>query len=175
MTSLQPSFGWAGPAPIDILVTNRSTAAVAVGDVLMLDNRRADAASTSNTAGSSAAGIANVIAQIAFAFDSQSAGVYCVMQQASADDGPPVRARLSGHCDLVACNAAVVLVNARGIPLSGGASNQLRIVSAATETTGGAAAFAQKVIFLPLVAIGAAGTTSGWFNGITGFGTVLVT
>lgn len=170
----QASFGWMGPDPIDILVTNRTTASVAVGDVVLLDVRRSDVDSTNNQVGSANAGLANIVVQIALAFDIQAAGIFAVCQQAGGDNTKVV-VRLKGQCDAVRCNAAVVLANARGVPLGGGAANALRIVSAATETTGAAAALATKVIFQPLTAIGVAGTTDGWFNGVEGQGTILLT
>ena len=172
MGSITPTFGWAGPEPVDIMITNRTGGAVAIGAMLLLDNRRSDAASTNNIVGSTAAGLANGVTPIALAFDSASAGIYGVVLQAmgTARTG---RIRLKGAVDFATTGAAVVLANARGVVT--GASTNIRIVSAATETTAAAAAIATKVVFLPLTALAGAGTTDGWFNGIEGFGTILLT
>lgn len=169
--STQPSFGWLGPAPVEFIVTNRTGSAVAVGDVEMLDIQRIDAASTGNVIGSSAGGMANIVVPT---YDgttdpiSLSCEIFGVVQKAAADDGVTTL-RVRGYCATVAADAAVVL---RTSPcVAGDGTEKVHVATPVTCATD--AAIARKVIFLPLTAIGSAGTTDGFFDGINGFGTVL--
>jgi len=179
MTSLQPNFGWAGPAPIDILVTNRTGSAVAVGDVEQLDRIRSDAASTTNAPGASTAGIANIVVPIYDATThpfTLACEIVGVVQQAAADDNPsPIRFRLQGHCDAVACSGTVVLLTSVGII---GDGSEVAVIADAQVTIDGnaqATLLPRKVVFLPLEARTGAGTTPGWFSGVHGFGSILST
>jgi len=173
----QANFGWMGPDPIDILITNRSTASVAVGAVLQLDRRRADAASTSNQVGVATSGIANGIAIGAATTDQMACETFMVVRQAAADDVKCV-ARLRGYCDAVSFVAGagsnnVVLATSRCV--AGAATTGVIAFNGTQENTGTAAALIRKVIFLPLTAGTAPSTTDGWFDGVNGFGSVLIT
>lgn len=169
----QASLGWMGPDPVSILITNRSGGTVAVGAVLQLDRRRADAASTNNSVGSENAGIANGITIGAATTDQMVTETFGVVLQAAADDRRCLL-RLRGQVD--ACSFItnnVVLATTRCVATAGGTS--VTPINAAQENSGTAAALARKVIFLPLTAGTAPGTTDGWFDGIAGFGTILFT
>lgn len=174
MGATQPSLGWMGPVTEDIIVTNRSGATVAVGAVLQLDRRRADAASTSNTLGLSTAGIANGITPGAATTDQMVTEIFGVVQQAGADD-IKVRVRVRGFCDIVTFAAGddVVLATSRCF-ITASAAN-LTAVNGAQENSGTAAAIMRKVVFLPMTAVVTPGSTDGWFNGAEGFGTILFT
>lgn len=171
MTSLQPSFGWAGPAPIDILVTNRTGTVLVVGDIERLDNTLVDAASTTNAPGASTAGLANIV--VPLLGDARghylSTGIFGIVQQVAADDGPPMRFRLRGHCDEVHVETTVVLATFIGV-----VHTTHDYVSAATSVTCATdAAVPHKIVFIPLAVRTNEGTTNGWFDGINGFGTIL--
>ena len=169
----QANLGWMGPTPIDILVTNRSGGSLAVGAVQQLDRRNADGDSTNNTVGSENAGIANCVNIGAATTDQMVTETFGVVQRAAGDNVKTVL-RLRGHCDAVSITTNnAVLATSRGVAVASGSS--VLCVNAAQENTGTAAALARKVIFLPLVAGTAGGTTSGWFDGINGFGTILFT
>jgi hypothetical protein len=176
MTSLQGNFGWAGPAPIDILGTNRTGSAVAVGDVEMLDVFRDQAESVGNINGSSVGGLAscgqgNFVVPIAKA---RQVGIFAVMMQAAADDAN-VRGRLAGQVDACQVSATVVLTTPTIFvsPLS--TENALLSVPVIAGTASAGQGIPSKIIFIPLTARTGAGVTDGWFNGITGFGATLET
>lgn len=170
----QHSLGWLGPDKVEIVVTNRSTATVAVGDVLQLDRRRADAASTTNVLGTAAAGIANGIVPGAATTDQMATEIFGVVQRAAVDDAKTVL-RLRGFCDLVTFAAGddVVLATSR-VFITAGAAN-VTAVNGAQENSGTAAAVARKVVFLPHTDVVTPGSTDGWWDGINGFGTILFT
>lgn len=172
------TIGWMGPVPVDILVTNRTGSAVAVGDVEQLDRIRSDAASTTNSAGVTTAGVANIVVPIydatthPFTLACEIVGV-CL--QAVADDGPLIRFRLKGQCDEVAVTGTVVLLTSVGIV---GDGTEAAVVADAQVTIDGnaqATLLPRKVVFLPTAARTGAGTTSGFFDGINGFGSILST
>lgn len=173
----QASYGWMGPEPIDILVTNRTGSAVAVGDVELLDRSRSDGDSTSNEVGSATSGIANIIAPV---YDlttrphTLSADIVGVVLQAAGNDVKCVL-RLKGKCDAVAVTGTVVLLTSVG--LVGDGTEAAVVADAHTAIDGNAQAtlIVRKVVFLPLTARTGAGTTDGWFNGIEGFGCILST
>lgn len=170
----QHSLGWMGPDKDEIVVTNRAGASVAVGAVLMLDRRRADAASTTNVLGTAAAGIANGIVPGAATTDQMVTEIFGVVQRSAADDIKTVL-RLRGFCDSVTFAAGddVVLATSRCFVTPSAAN--LTAVNGAQENTGTAAALARKVVFLPHTAVVTPGSTDGWFDGINGFGTILFT
>lgn len=173
MVKTQASLGWLGPDAEDIIITNRAGASVAVGAVLQLDRRRADGDSTNNTVGSANAGIANGIVIGAATTDQMVTEVFGVVQQAVADN-VKCRFRLRGYCDAVSfITANVVLATSRCFPTPAGTS--VTVSNAAQENTGTAAALARKIPFLPLTAGTAPSTTDGWWDGINGFGTILLT
>lgn len=171
MTALQPALGWMGPQPIDILVTNRTGSDVVIGDVERLDNTRVDAASTTNAPGATTAGVANIV--VPLLGDARghylSTGIFGVVQQAVADDGPPIRFRLRGQCDAVNCETNVVLATFIGVIQT--AKEYVAIATSVLTTTDGAAP--HKVVFIPLTARTGLGVTDGWFDGISGFGSIL--
>jgi hypothetical protein len=174
MTSLQPSLGWAGPAPVDILVTNRTGSAVAIGDVEILDHCRLDAASTTNAPGATTAGLANIVVPT-YDITTDTLTLVCaisgVVQQIAADDGPPIRFRLQGYCDNVAVDGTIVLrTSVCGI----GDGTEAAVVLTPYVIDGNAgSAISRKIVFIPLTARTGAGLTDGWFNGISGFGSIL--
>jgi hypothetical protein len=175
-----PSFGWAGPDSDDCIITNRTGGAVAVGDVLQLDNRRRDATSTSNTLGLNTAGLANgvfsnaTVNGVAPVASDLAAGIFCCVQSAAAT-AFKCKARLKGYVDALNMGAVAVTlatVEQIGPPISG---TGLAAIAVVVANSGAAAALARKVIFIPLTAKGAVqGTVDGWFDGVAGFGTVLV-
>lgn len=169
----QASLGWLGPDKVEIVVTNRSTASRAVGAMLMLDQRRSDADSTSNTLGLPTAGIANAIVPVDTGPGDLAAGIFGIVQ-VSAADNVRTRLRLQGQCDFVSVGGDVVLAtDAQYIPVTASTvvTKSVPVNAAAVAATG---ATVRKVVFIPLTARTGAGTTDGWFNGITGFGTILV-
>lgn len=172
----QANLGWMGPDPIEIVVTNRTASAVAVGDVELLDLIRSDAASTTNQAGLSTAGLANIVVPLYDATTQPhtlSAGIYGVVLKAAADDAKTTM-RLRGYQPTVSVSGTVVLLTSVGIP--GDGSETAVIVDAQLAIDGNAStAIVRKVIFLPLTARTGAGTTDGMFDGINGFGYLLST
>lgn len=170
----QAALGWLGPDIEEIIVTNRAGAAVAIGAVLMLDRRRADAASTTNVLGTAAAGIANGIVPGAATTDQMVTEIFGVVQQAAADD-IKTRLMLRGYAAVVTFAAGddVVLATTR-VFVTPSATN-VTAVNGAQENTGTAAALARKVVFLPHTAVVTPGSTDGWWDGINGFGTILFT
>lgn len=164
----QASLGWLGPDAEEILVTNRTGSAVAIGDVEMLDIFRDDAASTTNQFGVAASGTANIVVPLAKA---RQMGIYGVVQKVAADDAV-TNLRLRGYCPVVAISAAAVLTTPT-VYRGGTTENAvLNVPVTAGDATAGQGIPA-KVIFIPLTA--GTGTTDGWFDGINGFGTVLST
>lgn len=163
----QAQFGWVGPDPIDILVTNRTGASVAIGDVLELDIRRLNAASTSNSVGIATSGIANAVVPVLTAASDFAWAIFGVAQQA-AGDATKLRLRLMGQVDLVTISANVTLATT----VLGLIPQASKVALIATpQNTGAAGAVPTKVIFIPLTG----GTTSpdGWFDGVRGFGVIL--
>lgn len=154
----QANLGWIGPETIKVKVTNRCGATVAVGDIVLLDHGMSDAASTTNSPGATTAGVANII-NPATAYLSQ--GIHGVVLQAAADDRPS-EILLRGFADRVSMVAATTLDD--------------KIVAANGVRTGaiGAAATnpSAKILFIPLATTSGAGLTSGWFDGINGFGVI---
>lgn len=163
----QAALGWLGPVATEVIVTNRTTAAVAVGDVLMLDRRRSDADSTTNVLGTAAAGIANAVVPGAATLDTLNTDTFGVCLKAVADDGRTT-IRIRGYCPAVAVNAAVVLATARCHVTA--SAKTCTVISAAEAVAG----TIRKVVFLPITAVGGAGVTDGWFNGVEGFGSILI-
>lgn len=165
----QAGLGWMGPDAEDILVTNRTGSAVAVGDVERLDNTRVDGDSTTNTVGLSTAGLANIV--VPLLGDARghylSIGIFGVVQQAVADDAK-CRFRLRGYCDSVSVETTIVLATA--IMVIETAKEFVAVATSVTNATD--AAVPHKVVFIPLTARTGAGLTDGWWNGITGFGTI---
>jgi len=171
MTNIQSQYGWQGPDPIDILVTNRTGSDVAVGDVERLDNTRVDAASTTNSPGASTAGLANIV--VPLLGDARghylSTGIFGVVQQVAVDDNTsPIRFRLRGACDAVSVETTVVLATFIGVIET--AKEYVAIATSVTNATD--AAVPHKVVFIPLTARTGAGLTDGWWDGINGFGTI---
>jgi len=161
-----------GPDAEDIWVTNRSGSAVAVGALAMLDNRRSDAASTSNQSGINSGGVANTVTPTrgdATSGFNLSNGIYVVAMSAAADDAP-FRGRLRGPVQKFSVNAAVVLATTAAIGPKHLTATGAVLTVVPTTTDG---AVPHKTLFIPLTAIGSAGTTDGWFDGIHGFGSVL--
>lgn len=173
----QHSLGWLGPEASEIMVTNRTASAVAVGDVELLDIIRSDGDSSTNVLGTAAAGMANIVVPI---YDltthphTLSAGIYGVVMKAALDNGKTV-VRLRGQTDNVAVSGTVALLTSVGIP--GDGSEVAVIVDSHTAIDGLAQAtlIVRKVIFLPLTARTGAGLTDGYFDGINGFGCLLST
>lgn len=169
----QANLGWMGPDAEEILVTNRTGSAVAVGDVEMLDNFRDQAESTSNqvgaaSGGTSSGGVGNAVVALAKA---RQVGIFGVIQSAAADNAN-CRMRLRGYVERCAVDAAVVLTTPSicAVPLT---TETVRVVT--NQPAGTAAAgegIITKVCFIPLTAIAGAGTTDGWFDGINGLGWV---
>lgn len=151
----QATLGWMGPDTEEILVTNRSGATRAVGDVLQLDAARADAASTNNTVGSENAGLANGVlpatAQIQY-------GIFGVVMRAATDDSRTVL-RLRGAVNSVLLDAATA-VGLGLIPINGAVD--------LADSAGGNAG--EKIIGILLTATAGAGLSDAWFDGINGFG-----
>lgn len=167
----QANFGWIGPETVDIMVTNRTTAAVVAGDVEMLDHTLIDAASTTNYAGSTTSGVSNIVVPV---YDATTdpwqifAGIFGVCQHGAADDRP-VRLRLRGSTEL--CHVSGTIVLRTSVCVIGDGSDSAVVATVATCATD--TAMARKVVFLPLTARTGEGTTNGWFDGINGFGCVL--
>jgi hypothetical protein len=166
MSQTRGPFGWEGPEPTEIVVTNRTGSAVAVGDVEMLDNFRDQAESTSNTAGLSTAGVANAVVPLAKA---RQVGIFGVIQKSTPDDQRTTM-RLRGYCQKVRVSAAVVLTT----PSLGAVPLTTEVVRVVVNQPAGTAAAGEGIItklcFIPLTAIGATGLTDGWFNGVEGVG-----
>ena len=167
---IESAFGWMGPDPIDIIVTNRAATTVALGDMLMLDQRRTDGDSTTNTPGLQTGGLANGITPVNTVPADLAAGIFGVCLNGAADN-VIVRLRLRGFVDFAAVAGTVVLATDPAYCPATGTRN---ITKVATGNTGTAAALPTKVVFIPLTARTGAGTTNGWFDGINGFGCVLV-
>lgn len=173
----QSNFGWNGPDKVDVRVTNRTGASVAVGDVVLLDHGRDDAASTTNAPGFSTAGLANIvdIADLGAGAARQTAyacGIWGCVLKAAADDGV-TSVRLCGAVDSLRLDAAAVPATANVVPPEPGTPLAAHV--ATTTNTADADDRPKKVIAIVLVDPGAAGLGSGWFDGIRGFGSVLHT
>lgn len=178
MKQAVPQFGWMGPDQEMVEVTNRTGAAVVVGDCLTLDHRRRDVASTSQTLGLSTAGLANAILSnatvnaVAPVASDLATGVYGIVMKAAIDDAR-TRLLLAGYAASGSVSAAVVLATVGPISApTSGTDGIMQIVTVANS--GAAAALTRKIIFIPLTATGGAGVTDGWFDGVNGFGSVLV-
>lgn len=171
----QAAFGWLGPDKDLIMVTNRTGSANAVGDVLKLDQRRTDADSTSNNVGVAASGLANVILVPTTPTSDWAAGIFGVVMAVALNDRPhPFLLR--GKADTLRISGAVVLATVEQLvaPVTGTDDAAGRSATISTPVnTGAAAALPRKVIAIPLTAIGGAGTSDAWFDGINGFGTIL--
>jgi len=173
----QANLGWMGPDPIDILVTNRTGSAVAVGDVELLDRIRSDGDSTTNQVGVSTGGICNIVVPV---YDltthphTLSCDIVGVVQQAAADNARCLF-RLKGRCDAVSVSGTVVLLTSVGLVGDGTEAAVVADAHIAIDGNAQATLIARKVVFLPLTARTGAGTTDGWFNGVEGFGTILST
>lgn len=171
----QSALGWNGPDKIDVRVTNRLGASVAVGDVVILDNGRNDADSTTNQTGVSTGGVGNIVA-VTTAL--QPYGMYGVVQRAAVDNGTTV-VRLKGFCDFVNVSATVVLAGATKSIVTGPANTLVAALvlpandALIVDVTAATLAKPARIIFIPLTVRTGAGTTDGWFNGIEGFGTIL--
>jgi hypothetical protein len=163
----QAALGWIGPRAEDIIVTNRTATTVAVGDVVMLDRRRSDGDSTTNVLGTDAAGIANIVVPGAATLDTLNTDTFGVVLKGAADN-LRTTVRLRGYCPSVAVNAAVVLATARCHVTA--SAKTCTVISAAEAVAG----TIRKVVFLPITAVGGAGLTDGWFNGVEGFGGILI-
>lgn len=172
---IEASLGWMGPDPIDIVITNRAAVTVARGDTLMLDVRRNDAASTSNTPGLATAGLANGVvpdtAGAAVTNANAACGIYGVALAAAADD-VRLPLRLRGQCDVVNVAGTVVLATDEAYGPADGVKVQTKITAEAAPQTN--ASKTMKVTFIPLTARTGAGATDGWFDGISGFGCIIV-
>ena len=172
----QASLGWMGPDAEEILVTNRRGASVAVGDVLVLDNGRVDADSTSNQPGIALSGVSNIVVVTA---QTQLHGVFGVVQTSAADNGT-CRLRLRGFCDAVQVDATIVLSGAtKSIVFPpAAAAVALRVLPADDALIGNVqtatACVPMRTHFIPLTVRTGAGVTDGWFNGIGGFSSALV-
>ncbi len=173
----QANYGWIGPDPVEIIVTNRTGSAVAKGDLEQLDRIRSDAASTTNYPGASTSGIANIVVPIydatthPFTLACEIVGI--VMK--AADDDIKTTFRLRGDLEVVAVSGTVVLLTSVGIV---GDGSEVAVIADAQVTIDGnaqATLLPRKVVFLPLTARTGAGTTNGWFDGINGFGSILST
>ena len=163
----QAALGWMGPEYEDIIVTNRTTTAVAVGDFEMLDHFQSDVASTTNTVGASTAGLANIVVPLLAAGGAVvETGIFCVVMQGAADDAK-TRVRLRGYVPTLTCSGSVTLATSVIGPETGVETG----VILAVGTTSTAAARPHKVVFIPLT--GGTATPDGWFDGIHGFGYVL--
>ena len=164
-----------GPDPIDIVVTNRTAAAVARGDQIMLDVRRIDAASTSNTPGLATAGLANAVipdtAGAAATIANASRGIFGICLAAAADD-VKLSARLRGQCDVVNVAGDVVLATDEAWGPADATVAVTKMTQEAAPQTN--ASHPCKVTFIPLTARTGAGATDGWFDGISGFGFLLL-
>lgn len=165
----QHSLGWLGPQKVEIIVTNRTGSAVVVGDVERLDNTLVDGDSTTNVVGTAAAGVANIV--VPLLGDARghylSTGIFGVVQRGCADN-EKTAFRLRGYCDAVSVETTVVLATFIGVIQT--AKEYVAIATSVTNATD--AAVPHKVVFIPLTARTGAGTTDGWFDGITGFGTI---
>ena len=170
--STQAAFGWMGPIPVEIMGMNRTGSAAAVGDMLMMDWRRTDGDSTSNSVGIAASGIANFILPASTqASDFSATGIFGIVQQAAGND-VACKVRLIGQCDAVKVAGTVILAtDAAYGPANATSAVTKQVLQAAPQTN---AAFPVKNVFIPLTARTGAGTTDGWFDGIRGFGFVLV-
>ena len=167
---IHASFGWAGPDAEDVVVTNRAAASIALGDLMMIDRRRSDPDSTSNSLGVQASGIANVITPVSTVPSDLAANIFGVTLMAAGDNGK-TKIRLSGYVDAAAVAGDVVLASDDAY---GPVTATRNITKLVTANTGAAAALPRKALFIPLTARTGAGLTDGWFDGIYGFGTVLV-
>jgi hypothetical protein len=165
----QASLGWLGPDKIEIVVTNRTTSAVAVGDVERLDNTLVDGDSTTNQPGLATSGLANIV--VPLLGDARghylSTGIFGVVQSTAADN-VKCRFRLKGYCDAVSVETTVVLATFIGVAET--AKEYVAIATSVTNATD--AAVPHKVIFIPLTARTGAGLTDGWFDGVNGFGMI---
>lgn len=180
MVTYQANLGWMGPDPIEIAVTNRRGSSVAGGDVVVLDNGRVDADSTSNEPGVATSGVSNIVATTT---ETQPYGVYGVVK-ASAADNFRTAVRLRGKIDSVNVSATVVLSGATKSVIVGPvtttvaaqvlAANAAALLTTLTASGGAVAGRPTKIIFVAMTARTGAGLTDGWFDGINGFGTVLI-
>jgi len=172
----QANLGWMGPDAVDVLVTNRTGSAVAVGDVEVLDITRTDAASTTNAAGVDTAGVANIVVPVYDATTAPhvlSVGIAGVVLNAVADD---IRCRFRLRGAVSACSVSGTVVLATSVGVLGDGSETAVIVDAQLAIDGNASTgIVRKVVFLPLTARTGAGTTDGYFDGINGFGYLLST
>lgn len=171
----QADLGWFGPDPIDIRVTNRVGSAVAVGDVVALDVGRSDgdSSSTTQTPGDANSGICNVVSGASATISiGPIRGLFGAVLVA-AGDNVKTTIRMKGRVD--ACSLSGTVVLATGLvtpPVSG--SSRAAVVNTSSGNTGAASAVLHKVIFIPLTARTGAGVTDGLFDGVNGFGMILV-
>lgn len=168
---IESAFGWMGPDPIDIIVTNRCAATTIVGALLMLDQRRTDPDSTSNNSGIALSGVANVITPVNTVASDLSAGIFGVGLNAAVDNAI-IRLRLRGFVDFAQVAGTVVLATDDSYGPATGSREITKLAPQANPQTN--ASFPRKVLFIPLTARAGAGTTNGFFDGVSGFGYVNV-
>ncbi len=169
----QAGLGWMGPDAIEILVTNRTGSAVAVGDVEVLDHCRLDGDSTTNLVGVSTGGVGNIVVPT---YDSttDTLTLVCAISgvvQSVAADNLKCRFRLKGYCGAVATDGTIVLrTSVCGI----GDGTEAAVVLTPYVIDGNTGtAVSRKIVFIPLTARTGAGLTDGWYDGVSGFGSIL--
>lgn len=173
---IENALGWMGPDPVDIIVTNRTTGAVVRGDQIMLDVRRIDGDSTSNSPGLATAGLANAVKpDTAGAAETRANAAMAIFGicLAGAADNFRLNVRLRGQCDVVNVAGTVVLATDEAYGPADNTLNVTKMVQEAAPQTN--ACHPCKVTFIPLTARTGAGATDGWFDGISGFGFLLLT
>lgn len=168
---IESAFGWMGPDPVDIIVTNRCAATTITGALLMLDQRRTDGDSTSNTPGIALSGVANVITPVATVVSDLSAGIFGIGLNGAVDNAI-IRLRLRGFVDFAQMQGTVVLATDDSYGAVTATRELTKLAPQAAPQTN--ASFPKKVLFIPLTARTGAGLTNGWFDGISGFGIVNV-
>lgn len=168
----QHSLGWVGPDKVEIVVTNRAGASVAVGACLQLDRRRADGNSTTNVLGTAAAGIANGVTPGAETTDQMSVETFGIVQNSAVNNGK-CRLRLQGFVDavLMSAGSTVTLATCRCVVTPSARTISASVAPQEVNNTATAGVF-RKVVFLPHTTVAGGGSTDGWFDGIRGFGTI---